>query len=292
MSPAELRIRVVPAIRDIPAEAWNACANPTALHPVVAEARVKSDACPTALAPAQSFSQLEAYNPFISHDFLSSLESSDSVRPRTGSYLHADLLFGVLAGVAALAFLLFSPWPFPPVWILIDPIVIGLLAGLAASWSTLLRRSFTPLAMRRRRVETAARSTFVERRIHGTAGTDGVPGYTPPRRPGHIHRSHPLQDLLVLLVFDLLRLLHHHAPFRAPSASRKGAALGPRSESRESSERAPSNSARPKIKAPRQTVRLAHVPEKHRRQRATIPDFHARRASPAGTSMLLCLVKR
>src|SRR5437763_2094992 len=102
MSPAELRIRVVPAIRDIPAEAWNACANPTALHPVVAEARVKSDACPTALAPAQSFSQLEAYNPFISHDFLDALEASGSVSARAGwqpQHLIAETDDGAILGV-------------------------------------------------------------------------------------------------------------------------------------------------------------------------------------------------
>ena len=102
MSPAELRIRVVPAIRDIPAEAWNACANPAALHPVVAEARVKSDACPTALAPAQSFSQLEAYNPFISHDFLDALEASGSVSARAGwqpQHLIAETDDGAIVGV-------------------------------------------------------------------------------------------------------------------------------------------------------------------------------------------------
>jgi putative membrane protein len=104
----------------------------------------------------------------------SSAELVIAVRHRTGSYLHADLLFGILAGVAALAFLLFSPWIFSPLWIVIDPIVIGGLAGLAAAWSSRLRRSLTPLAMRRRRIETAARSTFVERRVHGTTGRTGI----------------------------------------------------------------------------------------------------------------------
>ncbi|HEY3571015.1 MAG TPA: hypothetical protein VGP73_24005 [Thermoanaerobaculia bacterium] len=104
----------------------------------------------------------------------SSAELVIAVRHRTGSYLHADLLFGILFGIAALAFLLFSPWVFAPLWILIDPIVIGVLAGLLASWSTVLRRGLTPLALRRQRVETAARSTFVERRVHGTTGRTGI----------------------------------------------------------------------------------------------------------------------
>ena len=104
----------------------------------------------------------------------SSAELVIAVRHRTGSYLHADLLSGILAGIAALAFLLFSPTVFAPVWILIDPIVVGVLVGFLASWSSGLRRSFTPLAVRRQRVETAARSTLVERRVHGTSGRTGI----------------------------------------------------------------------------------------------------------------------
>ncbi len=97
-----------------------------------------------------------------------------AVRARTGSYLHAGLISGVLAGVAALAVQLFSPWIFEPVWLLIDPLVIGGLAGLAASRSALVGRAFTPWRVRRERVETAARSTFVERRVHGTTGRTGI----------------------------------------------------------------------------------------------------------------------
>ena len=57
----DLRIRVVSAMADIPAAAWDACAN-----------------------PADSESQEQAYNPFISHAFLSALESSDSATARAG----------------------------------------------------------------------------------------------------------------------------------------------------------------------------------------------------------------
>jgi putative membrane protein len=97
-----------------------------------------------------------------------------AVRPWTGSYLHADLIAGILAGLAALAFLLWSRWTFALAWFVIDPVLVGALAGLATSRSTLLRRLLTPARERRRRVETAARSTFVERRIHGTSGRTGI----------------------------------------------------------------------------------------------------------------------
>jgi predicted N-acyltransferase len=57
-----MRIRVLPTLAEIPAAAWDACANPGA----------SSDA--SALP----------YNPFISHDFLWSLEASGSSVARTG----------------------------------------------------------------------------------------------------------------------------------------------------------------------------------------------------------------
>src|ERR1044072_1125707 len=56
----ELQIRVVPAIADVPAAAWDACANPADAPEV----------CP--------------YNPFVSHAFLHALEASGSATARTG----------------------------------------------------------------------------------------------------------------------------------------------------------------------------------------------------------------
>lgn len=97
-----------------------------------------------------------------------------AVRARSGSYLHADLIAGILAALAALAFLLFSPWEFGLAWFVVDPIVAGLLAGLLSSRLPGLRRALTPRAERRRRVETAARATFVEKRVHGTTGRTGI----------------------------------------------------------------------------------------------------------------------
>jgi predicted N-acyltransferase len=61
MPTTDITLRVANAISDVPAEAWDACANP--LRDDIAK---------------------PSYNPFISHDFLSSLEASGSVRNRTG----------------------------------------------------------------------------------------------------------------------------------------------------------------------------------------------------------------
>ena len=65
MAATEITLKVVNAIGEVPAEAWDACANPQ--------------------PPGSSSAASELdYNPFISHDFLSSLELSGSVRNRAG----------------------------------------------------------------------------------------------------------------------------------------------------------------------------------------------------------------
>jgi putative membrane protein len=97
-----------------------------------------------------------------------------AVRPWTGSYLHAGLLAGGLAAVVTLAVLLWSHWTFALPWFVIDPLLVGALVGFAVSRTTILRRALTSARERRARVETAARATFVERRIHGTSGRTGI----------------------------------------------------------------------------------------------------------------------
>lgn len=96
-----------------------------------------------------------------------------AVRARSGSYLHADLIAGIIIGIAALAFLLFSRWEFSLGWFVVDPVIAGLLGGLAASRFPALRRALTRPSARRRQTEIAARSAFLEKRIHGTAGRTG-----------------------------------------------------------------------------------------------------------------------
>lgn len=97
-----------------------------------------------------------------------------AVRSRSGNYLHADLIAGIVGGLATLSVLLYSRWAFGIAWFLVDPVLAGLLVGFVSSRSPALRRLLTQAAARRRWVETAARSTFVERRIHSTAGRTGI----------------------------------------------------------------------------------------------------------------------
>ena len=70
MASTAFRLRVVNSIAEVSAEAWDACANPA-----------------SADADCKNGSRVElgcGYNPFISHDFLASMELSESVRPRVG----------------------------------------------------------------------------------------------------------------------------------------------------------------------------------------------------------------
>ena len=90
----ELALRVGNSIGDIAAEAWDACANPARPD----QGNGGPDSCPASAQPADLGS---LYNPFISHDFLSSLEMSDSVRARAGwqpMHLLAEDAEGTLLG--------------------------------------------------------------------------------------------------------------------------------------------------------------------------------------------------
>jgi predicted N-acyltransferase len=75
MTTPAICIKVVPSILDVPAAQWDACANPEEI----------------------------SYNPFISHDFLSSLEKSHSVSARTGWQPQHLVIEGADGTAAAIA---------------------------------------------------------------------------------------------------------------------------------------------------------------------------------------------
>jgi uncharacterized protein len=79
MASTELMLRVENSIGEIAAEAWDACANP-GLSDIGDRSKDARCGAPNGRGPRLG----TGYNPFISHDFLSSLEFSDSVRARLG----------------------------------------------------------------------------------------------------------------------------------------------------------------------------------------------------------------
>jgi predicted N-acyltransferase len=106
----EITLRVANTLADIEPAAWDACANPPAVAHVAQSAGVlggdlrpeSQDCAGTAGEAAGAVAQTD-YNPFISHDFLSALEGSGSVRNRTGwqpMHLIAQAGNGTILGVA------------------------------------------------------------------------------------------------------------------------------------------------------------------------------------------------
>ena len=75
----ELTLRVENSIANIKPEAWDACANPA-----ISEIADHSTAPKCGARNGRGSRLGVGYNPFISHAFLSSLETSDSVRGRVG----------------------------------------------------------------------------------------------------------------------------------------------------------------------------------------------------------------
>src|SRR3954454_15561927 len=93
-NPADLRLRVIPAIADLDAAAWDACANPGAAEAL----KLESEDVNRSESDSVAFS----YNPFISYDFLYALEASDSATARTGwqpQHLLAETADGAILGV-------------------------------------------------------------------------------------------------------------------------------------------------------------------------------------------------
>jgi predicted N-acyltransferase len=101
MTEIEFRIRITHSLAEVPVEAWNACAHGAVARQIKAKHEVK-------LTSEDNFSpdlctQGQAGNPFVSHEFLSSLEASGSVGGRTGwlpRHLLAENADGVLLGAA------------------------------------------------------------------------------------------------------------------------------------------------------------------------------------------------
>jgi predicted N-acyltransferase len=102
MSETELRIRIAQSLAEVPAAAWNACAagsHGEAIGPTIkVEYEETGDGSSEILSTRGLFN-----NPFVSHDFLSSLEASRSVGGRTGwqpRHLLLEDTAGTLHGAA------------------------------------------------------------------------------------------------------------------------------------------------------------------------------------------------
>src|SRR6185436_8412617 len=101
MTDFELRIRITQSLAEVPAHAWNMCAGDAVEVAAQPNSELKSTSGDN-LSPALS-TRGNAPNPFLSHEFLCSLEASRSVGGRTGwqpRHLLAENAAGELLGAA------------------------------------------------------------------------------------------------------------------------------------------------------------------------------------------------
>ena len=97
MTDIELRIRIVQSIAEVPAAAWDACASNDGALAATVKLTHEGNSAPLLSTRGQ------VSNPFISHEFLSSLEASKSVGARAGwqvRHLLAEDAGGNLLGAA------------------------------------------------------------------------------------------------------------------------------------------------------------------------------------------------
>jgi len=96
------------------------------------------------------------------------------VRARSGSYRHADYLFGALFAFAGLIFLLFLPVDFHAYWVPVDIAVLFALGAYLCAWSSTLRRLLTTKRFRKEAARAGAAAMFYEAGIANTNAEMGV----------------------------------------------------------------------------------------------------------------------
>ena len=96
------------------------------------------------------------------------------VRRRSGSYRHADYLFGALVAFVSLLFILFLPYTFHAFLIPFDVVALFLASAFISSRSELIRRSLTTRKFRADAARTGAAAMFYEAGIANTLAENGL----------------------------------------------------------------------------------------------------------------------
>lgn len=96
------------------------------------------------------------------------------VRGRSGSYRHADYLFGSLLAFVGLLFVLFSPFDFHTYWVPIDVALLFAFGAFVSSRSNLIRRLLTTKKFRAQAARTGAAAVFYEAGIANTHAENGL----------------------------------------------------------------------------------------------------------------------
>lgn len=96
------------------------------------------------------------------------------VRGRSGSYRHADYLFGLLLAFTGLLFVLFSPFDFHTYWVPIDVLLLFAFGAFVSSRSNVIRRLLTTKKFRAQAARTGAAAMFYEAGIANTHAENGL----------------------------------------------------------------------------------------------------------------------
>ena len=96
------------------------------------------------------------------------------IRARSGSYAHADARFAAALAFVALLVLLFSPWTFAPLFVLLDVAIVYAIGLFVSRRTDSIRRWMTMSKEREAAVHTVAASLFFDRGIANTTGETGV----------------------------------------------------------------------------------------------------------------------
>lgn len=96
------------------------------------------------------------------------------VRGRSGTYRHADYLFGAIVALAGLIFILVSPWVFHAYWIPFDVALLFVAGAWVSSRGDWLRRILTTKTFQAKAARTGAAAMFYEVGIANTSAENGL----------------------------------------------------------------------------------------------------------------------
>lgn len=96
------------------------------------------------------------------------------VRGRSGTYRHADYLFGAFLAFVGLLFVLFSPFDFHTFWVPFDVVALFVAGAFVSSRIDLIRRFLTSGKFRANAARAGAAAMFYEAGIANTLAENGL----------------------------------------------------------------------------------------------------------------------
>jgi putative membrane protein len=97
-----------------------------------------------------------------------------AVRGRSGTYRHADYLFGAMVALTGLLFVLFSPFDFHTYWIPFEMIGLFAAGAFVSSRGDWIRRLLTTQNFRAKAARAGAAAMFYEAGIANTSAENGL----------------------------------------------------------------------------------------------------------------------